>query len=180
MRKKAAIAILIAAVTSPAQADWKESVRDGFLFAAGITTSFVVHEAGHALTARSYGEKLDWHGSGFNSHWSCRYPCRNIEQVAVAGNLSTAIVGESLLYIPAEYRHSPFVDGMQMFNTINPITYTYEDSTTSGGYRDYRNVDDRIQIALAIHAASIGYRQFSDRLWNVAVVPRGIKFNIQF
>lgn len=164
-------------ITAPAHSDWKESVRDGFLFAAGITTSFVVHEAGHALTARAYGEKLDWHGSGFNSEWVCRYPCHNIEQISVAGNLSTAIVGETLLYLP--YKNA-FVDGMQAFNALNPIAYAYKDSTTSGGYEDYRAVDDRIQIALAIHAASIGYRQFSERVWNFAVVPHGIKFNIRF
>jgi hypothetical protein len=163
--------------TVPTQAGWKNIASDVLLYAAGITTSFAIHEAGHALAARAYGEKLDWHGSGFNSEWVCRYPCDNLEQISVAGNLSTAIVGETLLHLP--YKNA-FVDGMQTFNALNPVLYAYKDSTTSGGYGDYRNVDDRIQIALAIHAASIGYRQFSERLWNIAVVPHGINFNIRF
>ena len=163
--------------TTPVHADWKDTASDVLLYAAGITMGFAIHEAGHALTARYHGEKLDWYGSGYGSIWSCRSPCHNLEQISVAGNLSTAIVGETLLHLP--YKNA-FVDGMQMFNTVNPITYAYTDSTTSGGYGDYRNVDDRTQIALAIHAANIGYRQFSERLWNVAIVPHGIKFNIRF
>jgi hypothetical protein len=172
------VAIIFAMLisTTPAKADWKEVASNYFFFAAGIATSFIVHEAAHELTARAYGERLDWQ----DGKWICNYPCPDLDKIALAGNLSTAILGESLLYLPDKYRNTPYVDGMQTFNTVNPIAYAYKDSTTSEGYGDYRHVDDRIQIALAIHAASIGYRQFSDRLWNVAVVPRGIKFNIQF
>jgi len=179
VRNAAAILAMIS-VTTPAHADWKDSVRDGFLFATGIVASFAIHEAGHALAARYYGEKLDWHGSGFDSEWSCRYPCRNIEQVAIAGNLSTSIVGEALLYLPNEYRHTPFVDGMQAFNMVNPISYAIKNAREDDGYGDYRNVDESIQIALAIHAASIGYRQFSERLWNISIVPHGVQFNARF
>ena len=178
MRRSAAILAMIA-VTTSAHADWKDSVRNGFLFATGIVTSFAIHEAGHALAARAYDEKLDWHGSGFNSEWSCRYPCRHIEQVSLAGNLSTAIVGELLLRLP-DYQHTPFVDGMQAFNTANPITYAIKSSREYGGYEDYRYVDESIQVALAIHAASIGYRQFSERLWNISIVPHGVQFNARF
>ena len=164
--------------TTSAHADWKDSVREVFFFATGIVTSFAVHEAGHALAARAYGEKLDWHGSGFNSEWSCRYPCWHIEQVSVAGNLSTAIVGEMLLRLPGDYRHTPFVDGMQAFNTINPITYDFKNASEDGGHGDYRSVDESAQVALALHAASIGYRQFSGRLWTI--VPHGVQFRLRF
>ena len=179
MRKAAAILAMIL-ITTSAHADWKDSVRNGFLFTTGIVASFAAHEAGHALAARAYGEKLDWHGSGFNSEWSCRYPCRNIEQVAIAGNLSTAIVGEVLLRLPGKYRHTPFVDGMQAFNTMNPVTYAIKNASEDGGYGDYRNVDESVQITLAIHAASIGYRQFSQRLWNISIAPHGVQFNARF
>ena len=143
--------------------------------------SFAVHEASHELTARAYGEKLTWSGG----KWLCRAPddnapCENLEKVALAGTLSTAILGESLLRLPSKYRYTPFVDGMQTFNALNPIQYAYTDSVTARGYEDYRYVDDRIQIALAIHAASIGYRQFSDRAWRFFVAPRGVQLSVTF
>ena len=163
-----------------ADADWKEKTLDVVLFASGVVVSFVVHEVSHELTARAYGEKLDWELNGFATKSYCRSPCEHIDKIAIAGNLSTAILGESLMYLPAKYKYTPFVDGMQAYNVENPIGYAYRDSITPGGYGDYRYVDDRAQIALAIHAASIGYRQFSKRFWSVVVVPRGLQFNVRF
>lgn len=162
-------------------ADWKENVIDSVLFVSGIVVSFAVHEASHELAARYYGEDLKWVGDG----WVCRTqdglnPCNNLKKVALAGNLGTAILGESLLTLPDKYKNTSFVDGMQMFNAVNPISYSYKDATTSGGYLDYRYVDNRVQAILAVHAASIGYRQFSKRLWNIAVAPRGVQFNMRF
>jgi len=179
MRNVAIAFVMFFGMTS-VHADWKDTASDVLLFAAGLTTSFAIHEAGHALAARYYGEKLDWHGSGFDSEWSCRYPCQHIEQVAISGNLSTAIVGEALLRLPNNYRYMPFIDGMQAFDTMNPITYAIKSASEDGGYGDYRNVGESVQIALAIHAASIGYRQFSERLWAVSVVPHGMQFNARF
>ena len=172
-----AIVLSVAIFCAPAShADWKTALRDSSLFAAGIVASLVVHEAGHALAAHSRGERLDWNGS----EWSCRSPCQNIEQVSLAGNLSTAIVGEALLRLPMDYRHTPFVDGMQVYNAVNPIAYAVKSARQDGGYRDYRNVNESMQVALAIHAASVGYRQFSKRLWAVSVVPHGVQFKARF
>ena len=109
-----------------------------------------------------------------------RLPCENIEKVALAGNLGTAIFGEALLYLPAKYKNTSLVDGMQMFNTVNPVFYAYKDATTSGGYLDYRYVDNRVQNVIAVHAATIGHRQFSERTWRFFVTHRGIQFNASF
>ena len=70
--------------------------------------------------------------------------------------------------------------GMQAFNTMNPVTYAIKNASEDGGYGDYRNVDESVQITLAIHAASIGYRQFSQRLWNISIAPHGVQFNARF
>lgn len=163
------------------KADWKEDVTDALLYVSGIVVGLAVHEVSHELAARHYGEELTWNDGG----WLCRNqrddaPCNNLKKVAIAGNLGTAVVGEVLLHLPSKYRQTIFVDGIQTFNTINPITYAYKDASTNGGYLDYRYVDNRVQIALAIHAASIGYRQFSKRTWNISVVPRGVQFSAWF
>ena len=161
------------------KADWKENVIDAFMFVAGIATSHAVHEIGHELTARAYGEKLDWP----RMEWTCRPPCTHHDKIAMAGNISTAILGEALFLLPAIYKHTPFVDGMQTFNTINPIAYLYKQETETGGYGDYQNLSDdykKYEVALAIHAATIGYRQLSDRLWSITVAPRHIHFTYKF
>ena len=168
--------IILFLFTTPAQADWKDTVWKGFFVAAGFVSGFVVHELSHELTARAYGEKLRWEGLS----WVCEYPCENIDNIALAGNLGTAIVGEALLHLPDKYRYTPFVDGMQVFNTLNPIGYAIQDSLTTGGYQDYRYVDNRIQVAIAIHAATIGYRQFSERAWNFVVTQRGVQVLARF
>jgi hypothetical protein len=178
---KTILALLLALVTESAKADWKAKTIDVLLYASGIVVSLAVHEAAHELTASAYGEKLTWS----DGEWICRNqsdtaPCENIDKVAIAGNLSTAILGESLMFLPARYRYTPFVDGMQTFNAVNPVVYAYKDSVTSGGHLDYRYVDDNVQIAIAIHAASIGYRQFSDRTRYIFVTPRSVQFNMAF
>ena len=178
---KTILALILFLFAVPSQADWKDKVVDVLLFASGVIVSYAVHEVSHELTARAYGEKLTWK----DGKWRCWTPdnsaqCEDLSKVALAGNLGTAILGESLLYLPEKYRYTPFVDGMQTWNSTNPIRYAYSDATTTGGYADYRYVDDRIQVALAIHAASIGYRQFSDRAWKFFVTKNGVVASIQF
>ena len=91
--------------------------------------------------------------------------------------MTTALVGEALLH--TDYRGA-FVDGWQTFNTLNPISYAYKDSVTSGGYLDYANVNDAAQIALAVHAASIGYRHMTDGKWRFGVAGRRVQWSINF
>jgi hypothetical protein len=151
---------------------------DALLFAAGLLAGFAVHEVGHELAARAYGERLQW-SSG---KWLCRTPdstgpCEHLGAVAVAGNLSTAIVGEALLH--TEYR-GPFIDGMQTYNTINPIQYALKDAIAPGGYADYMEVSSGVKIALAVHAASIGYRHVSKGYWRIDVKGNLIQFSKAF
>ena len=177
---KTVIALILFIFAVPSQADWKEKAVDVLLFASGMVVSFAVHEASHELVARSYGEKLDWNDA---NEWSCRLPCKHHDKVAIAGNLSTAILGESLLYLPSKYRYMPFVDGMQTYNTSNPISYLYLNSRSKDGYGDYMYLDknmDNVITSLAIHAASIGYRQFSERTWRFFVIKNGIVASVRF
>jgi len=164
--------ILLMLFPVTASADWK--AMDYLSFGLGVVTSLLIHEAGHAITAKAYGEELKWKGTS----WVCEYPCDNNDKISVAGNLATAIVGEALLHIDNKYRNTPYVDGMQAYNTINPIRYAYKDITQNGGYRDYVDVNDTVEVAIAVHAATIGYRQYNNRLWTVT--PRGIQFNVRF
>ena len=157
------------------QADWKNTLADTFIFATGIAVGFFVHEAGHWVTAKAYGEKLSWDGGKFE----CEYPCKHIDNVAVAGNLATAIVGESILHIPHKYGKTAFADGIQVFTSLNPINYYRKDISAKGGYGDYKHVNDSLEAALAIHGASVGYRQFSGR-WAVTPTARGIQFSARF
>ena len=168
MNKLLLAALLV--TSGGAQAGWFE---DTLKFAAGLAAGVAVHELGHVVIARAYGERLEWSGG----EWECRAPCRNIDKVALAGNLTTAIVGEALLH--TSFRGA-FVDGVQTFNTVNPISYAYKNATTAGGYLDYRGVDDRVQIALALHAASIGYRHAADGKWRFGVAGRSVQWSINF
>ena len=179
---KTILALILFLFAVPSQADWKDNTLDVVLFVAGGFMSLAVHEASHAIAAKAYGEKLTWE----DMQWVCRKPndnnveCNHYSKIAVAGNLGTSIVGEALLYLPVKYRNSSFVDGMQSVNVANSIGYAYKDATVSGGSGDYRSVDNRYQVALAVHAASIGYRQFSERTWRFFVTPRGVQFNASF
>lgn len=177
---KTILALILFLFAVPSQADWKDNVSDAMLYAAGIATSYVIHEAGHVITARAYGEKLDWNDS---FEWKCRPPCEHHDNIAMSGNFATAILGESLLYLPLKYRNSSFVDGMQTFNTANPIVYLYLNERNKNGYGDYQFLDDsyrKHEVALAIHAASVGYRQFSERAWRLMVTPRGVQIRASF
>lgn len=166
---------LVLVLPACCKADWKDSVTNSLLFVAGIAASYTIHEIGHELTARAYGEKLDWH-TGIGLEWSCRSPCENISSIAIAGNVATAITGELLLLLPN--KENPFVDGMQAYNSVNPIGYAYKDARSP--YGDYSHVNDTAQIALAIHAATIGHRQFSKRLWSVYPKQRGVQVRVSF
>lgn len=166
---------LVLLVPACCKADWKDTVSDTFLFITGIAASFAIHELGHELTARAYGEKLDWHPNN-GLEWSCQQQCKNIKSVEIAGNVATAITGELLLLLPN--RENPFIDGMQAFNSINPIAYAYKDARSP--YGDYANVNDSAQIALAVHAATIGHRQFSNRLWSIHPREKGIQVRVVF
>lgn len=173
-KKNIALCGLLLFPSTTLAVDWKTTATDILQFSAGIITAFALHEAGHALAAHVYGEKIEWHGSGLGSEWECLYPCRNIENVAIAGNLTTAVVGESLLHLPFR---GQYINGIQAFNLMNPIAYAVRDYKTADGYGDYRYVDDQLQTAIALHAYSVGYRHFSDRLWGVSIVPGGAQFN---
>lgn len=166
--------ILLMLVPSAGNAGWLE---DAALFAGGLVAGLAVHELGHELAARAYGERLTWSARRGTLQLNCRSPCEERIQVSAAGNVATALVGEMLLHMP--YRNV-FVDGMQTFNTLNPIFYAYKDSTTPGGYSDYAHTDDRLQIVLAIHAASIGYRHVADGRWRVGATARTVNFSIDF
>jgi hypothetical protein len=171
MKLKLIIAMLfLLATVLPARADWFE---DAVLFATGFVSGVIVHELGHELTARAYGEKLAWRGT----QWTCTYPCDDIENIALAGNLATAIVGETLLHLP--YKNA-FVDGMQTFNTMRPILYALEDAVFPSGHLDYRYVDDRVQLVLAIHAASLGYRHTQQGRWRIGTTGRSLQFSRNF
>lgn len=168
--KNCALLLLSLLPVNPARADW---IDDALLFAGGLAAGFVVHELGHELAARAYGEKLEW----YDGKLTCRWPCHDLDKIALAGNLATAITGEILLH--TQYRNT-FVDGVQTFNTVNPISYAYKDSVTPGGYGDYANVNDTTQIALAIHAASIGYRHVAGGKWRFDIAGRRVQWSINF
>ena len=148
-------------------------VEDALAFAGGLAAGLVVHELGHVVVARAYGEKLDWR----EGLWECRYPCENLSKVAVAGNMASALTGEVLLHTA---RRGAFIDGLQTWNTINPICYAIKDARSRGGYYDYAHVDDTVQVALAIHAASVGYRHLSDEHWRIRMGARSISFSRDF
>lgn len=167
---KALFAVSLLLVTGTARAGWLE---DAVHFGTGLAAGFVVHELGHIVTARAYGEKMEWAGIS----WTCRAPCGDYSKIAVAGNLASVVLGESLLHTP--YRNA-FVDGLQTWSTLNPMRYAIKDAQSQQGYRDYYYVDDRVQIALALHAASIGYRHLSKGNWRVGVGARSISFSRDF
>jgi hypothetical protein len=132
-------------------------------FILGLLTGVAVHETGHKLTARYYGENIEWQNNG----WLCRAPCTNIKEIAIAGNLATAIVGEALLKLPKEYCETSFIDGLQTFNTLEPIRY----SLLPDNYGDYKYVSEDKENLIALHAVSIGWRQFNERARKWMIVP---------
>lgn len=148
-------------------------VSDALQFAAGLAAGLAVHELGHIIVAHAYGEKLSLEGTTLE----CKWPCKHYDKVALAGNLSTALIGEALLH--TDLRGS-FIDGMQTWNTINPIQYHAADTRSRHGHYDYAAVDDRVQLALAIHAASIGYRHVAQGRWRVGTRLRTVTFSIDF
>ena len=97
----------------------------------------------------------------------------------LASDSTIASVGANLFF-PAVLGVLVVMGALFAFNAVNPIGYAIRDSVTSGGYGDYRHVDDRIQFALAIHGASIGYRQFSERMWGMSVERNRIQLSFRF
>jgi hypothetical protein len=143
---------------------------DTLLFLAGMLSGFVVHEAGHELVARAYGEELIWK----NGSWICTGYCEHLEQVAIAGNAATAIAGEIAVNTGSQ---GYFTDGFIAFAGINQITY-YAADALNNGYKDYANVDDdTVKVALAIHGATLLHRRFGPRLWPT---PNGFAFGTHF
>lgn len=160
--------IFLSLFCGPVHANWFE---DALFFGSGLAAGLAVHELGHIVAAHAYGEKLDWR----DGQWECRYPCDDLSKVAIAGNVASVLVGETLLH--TSYRGS-FVDGLQTWNTLNPVRYAIKDSRSHHGYLDYANANDKAQIAIAIHAASIGYRHVNNGHWRF--VFRSISYSRDF
>ena len=56
---RAALLLLLLLWAGGVRAGW---VENALAFAGGLAAGLVVHELGHVVVARAYGEKLDWNG----------------------------------------------------------------------------------------------------------------------
>ncbi len=155
-----------------------------FKYTAGIATSALVHEGGHALVAGMTGTHLDWEAGTYNQPIGFTdHATSDAKGVAVysAGLLSQAISAEIILDVDKIDKNDAFVRGMMTWNILNPILYSLDywffhvSNKANGnsyqgdlsGIEHYSNQAKANGFALAMTgiAAFQGYRFVKTQTW---------------
>ena len=134
------------------------------LLLAGCVTAIIVHELAHLVVAASVGLNLRWPSGGFEGPliplWRLEGDVTpgNIQAVASAGFIASALTTETLLLLPQVPKDNLFVVGLLLTSIMNNLLYPITDLAL-GGYGDYEILREtgtnlaQIHVPVLLHSA---------------------------
>jgi hypothetical protein len=151
---------------------------------AGITSGFLIHEAGHAIVARITNTDMDWRWGDINQPFEFTdHASSDAKGAAInsAGFIFQATGGEIILRVDAINKNDAFVRGMMTWNVLNPVLYAvdywfiHETNQKDGdlykgdlqGIERYTNeaVANGFALGIVAVAVSQGYRFLRVQSW---------------
>ena len=143
---------------------------------SGVVSAYALHEAGHWVAAELTGTDMDWSSGTYNQPIAfTEYSENNYDGTLInAAGLTTQLLSsEIILQLDA---HNSYLDGMMLWNLINPIMYSIDywllhrtnkisDDNYQGDIAGIEFYNDRqtaniFAIGVAAIAAWQGYRYF--------------------
>lgn len=128
---------------------------------AGIISSFIIHEAGHYLTAKARGDDLDYSVGSFTQA-SCvtiDNPDCNMKPVALGGFGLQMITSHAILSTKTQ---SKYWRSIVIGNTIHSLAYIIRNELSDRGTGDFsffdREEQRRLEGILIINALAVYYR----------------------
>lgn len=114
-------------IVSAARADDNSiKVTSVVKFAGGMASSYLIHEAAHALVAGATGTSMDWKGGDINQPLQYKENASNHTKgfaINSAGLLAQIATSEIILLSDKIDKNDSYVRGMMLMNILNPLFY---------------------------------------------------------